>query len=248
MLGGKPGRSYNNINTVGGVRVCKANPVIPYNIYGLCNNRIISKHNYNVESKRVLGQTQQFCFDKKIYRECFPFHFYIFSGNLDLVEVFFDSNNWIYNYALYRAHNDSKQLTHECACYRAHNDSNHATYEYTSYKAHSDYDHSALEYASYKVHSYSNHSRHEYACYMTHAVMLTTLNMNILVTGCTVHLVILYINMLVTGRTVILTTHHMDEADVLGDRIAIMAEGVVKCCGTPLFLKNKYGRFDAFIL
>ena len=44
------------------------------------------------------------------------------------------------------------------------------------------------------------------------------------------------------GRTVLLSTHFMDEADLLGDRIAIMAEGVVKCCGSSLFLKNKYGK------
>lgn len=43
------------------------------------------------------------------------------------------------------------------------------------------------------------------------------------------------------GRTMILTTHFMDEADLLGDRIAIMAEGEVKCYGTSLFLKNRYG-------
>jgi ATP-binding cassette subfamily A (ABC1) protein 3 len=42
-------------------------------------------------------------------------------------------------------------------------------------------------------------------------------------------------------RIIILTTHYMDEADILGDRIAIMAEGKVQCCGTSLFLKNKYG-------
>ena len=29
------------------------------------------------------------------------------------------------------------------------------------------------------------------------------------------------------GKIVILTTHYMDEADILGDRIAIMAEGDV---------------------
>jgi ATP-binding cassette subfamily A (ABC1) protein 3 len=29
------------------------------------------------------------------------------------------------------------------------------------------------------------------------------------------------------GKIVILTTHYMDEADILGDRIAIMAEGKV---------------------
>ena len=43
------------------------------------------------------------------------------------------------------------------------------------------------------------------------------------------------------GRTMVLTTHFMDEADLLGDRIAIMANGVVQCCGSSLFLKNKYG-------
>ena len=43
------------------------------------------------------------------------------------------------------------------------------------------------------------------------------------------------------GRTILLTTHFMDEADLLGDRIAIMAEGVVKCCGTSMFLKKLYG-------
>ncbi|RUS76072.1 hypothetical protein EGW08_016176, partial [Elysia chlorotica] len=43
------------------------------------------------------------------------------------------------------------------------------------------------------------------------------------------------------GRTVVLSTHYMDEADLLGDRIAIMAEGVVKCCGSSMFLKKLYG-------
>lgn len=33
------------------------------------------------------------------------------------------------------------------------------------------------------------------------------------------------------GRIILLTTHSMDEADVLGDRIAIMANGSLKCCG-----------------
>ncbi|KAL3853548.1 hypothetical protein ACJMK2_017083 [Sinanodonta woodiana] len=43
------------------------------------------------------------------------------------------------------------------------------------------------------------------------------------------------------GRTIIFTTHSMDEADILSDRIAIMAEGVIKCCGTSMFLKKLYG-------
>ena len=42
------------------------------------------------------------------------------------------------------------------------------------------------------------------------------------------------------GRIIILTTHFMEEADQLGDRIAIMAKGNVICCGSPLFLKSKY--------
>ncbi|XP_069503020.1 phospholipid-transporting ATPase ABCA3 [Ambystoma mexicanum] len=42
-------------------------------------------------------------------------------------------------------------------------------------------------------------------------------------------------------RTILLTTHFMDEADLLGDRIAIMAQGELQCCGSSLFLKHKYG-------
>ena len=42
-------------------------------------------------------------------------------------------------------------------------------------------------------------------------------------------------------RIVILTTHYMEEADILADRIAIMADGKVRCIGSPLFLKNRYG-------
>jgi ATP-binding cassette subfamily A (ABC1) protein 3 len=33
----------------------------------------------------------------------------------------------------------------------------------------------------------------------------------------------------------------MDEADILGDRIAIMAEGRLKCFGSSFFLKKTYG-------
>ena len=42
-------------------------------------------------------------------------------------------------------------------------------------------------------------------------------------------------------RIIILTTHYMDEADVLGDRIAIMSKGKLKCCGSSLFQKKMYG-------
>ena len=38
----------------------------------------------------------------------------------------------------------------------------------------------------------------------------------------------------------LLTTHYMDEADVLGDRIAIMAHGD-RCNGSSTFLKHEFG-------
>ncbi|CAB3224165.1 unnamed protein product [Arctia plantaginis] len=43
------------------------------------------------------------------------------------------------------------------------------------------------------------------------------------------------------GRSIILTTHFMDEADILGDRVAILAQGKLQCVGTPFFLKRHYG-------
>ena len=44
------------------------------------------------------------------------------------------------------------------------------------------------------------------------------------------------------GRTIIVSTHHMDEADVLGDRIAIVSNGRLIAHGTSFFLKNNFGR------
>ncbi|XP_059173745.1 ATP-binding cassette sub-family A member 2-like [Physella acuta] len=44
-----------------------------------------------------------------------------------------------------------------------------------------------------------------------------------------------------SGRTIVMTTHFMDEAENLSDRIAIMARGVVQCYGSPTFLKKVYG-------
>ncbi|KAL7984894.1 hypothetical protein Chor_003464 [Crotalus horridus] len=44
-----------------------------------------------------------------------------------------------------------------------------------------------------------------------------------------------------SGRTIILSTHHMDEADILGDRIAIISRGKLHCSGSPVFLKNSFG-------
>ena len=42
-------------------------------------------------------------------------------------------------------------------------------------------------------------------------------------------------------RIIILTTHFMDEADYLGDRIGIMGGGRLICSGSSLFLKNRFG-------
>uniref|UniRef100_A0AAY5L571 ABC transporter domain-containing protein n=1 Tax=Esox lucius TaxID=8010 RepID=A0AAY5L571_ESOLU len=42
-------------------------------------------------------------------------------------------------------------------------------------------------------------------------------------------------------RTIILSTHYMGEADLLGDRIAIISQGKLCCCGSPLFLKARLG-------
>ena len=44
-----------------------------------------------------------------------------------------------------------------------------------------------------------------------------------------------------SDKIVILTTHYMDEADVLGDRIGIMAKGNMMCLGSSLFLKKRFG-------
>ncbi|CAG9322388.1 unnamed protein product [Blepharisma stoltei] len=44
-----------------------------------------------------------------------------------------------------------------------------------------------------------------------------------------------------SSRIVILTTHYMQEADILADRIAILSNGKLRCCGSSLFLKGRYG-------
>ncbi|CAH1954987.1 unnamed protein product [Acanthoscelides obtectus] len=41
-------------------------------------------------------------------------------------------------------------------------------------------------------------------------------------------------------KTILITTHFMEEADALGDWIAIMANGTLQCYGTPMYLKKKY--------
>lgn len=43
------------------------------------------------------------------------------------------------------------------------------------------------------------------------------------------------------GRAILLTTHSMEEADALGDRIAILSHGHLQTLGSSLFLKNRFG-------
>nr|XP_019945693.1 PREDICTED: ATP-binding cassette sub-family A member 12 [Paralichthys olivaceus] len=44
------------------------------------------------------------------------------------------------------------------------------------------------------------------------------------------------------NRTIIMSTHHLDEAEVLSDRIAFLESGGLKCCGSPFHLKDKLGQ------
>jgi len=43
------------------------------------------------------------------------------------------------------------------------------------------------------------------------------------------------------GRAVILSTHFLDEADILSDKIAVLSSGSLQCVGSPMFLKRAYG-------
>jgi len=47
------------------------------------------------------------------------------------------------------------------------------------------------------------------------------------------------------GHTILLTTHYMEEADVLSDRIGIIDQGRIIALGTPAELKQRIGQKDA---
>ncbi|XP_040443957.1 ATP-binding cassette sub-family A member 13 isoform X2 [Falco naumanni] len=51
-----------------------------------------------------------------------------------------------------------------------------------------------------------------------------------------------------TGCTLIFTTHHLDEAEVLSDRIAILQRGQLRCCGSPSYLRETYGQGHSLTL
>lgn len=44
------------------------------------------------------------------------------------------------------------------------------------------------------------------------------------------------------NRTILLSTHHLDEADMLSDTVVVMHRGKILCTGSPLTLKTTYGR------
>ncbi|XP_038613025.1 ATP-binding cassette sub-family A member 5 [Tachyglossus aculeatus] len=43
------------------------------------------------------------------------------------------------------------------------------------------------------------------------------------------------------NRVIVFSTHFMDEADILADRKAVISQGTLKCVGSSLFLKSKWG-------
>lgn len=38
-----------------------------------------------------------------------------------------------------------------------------------------------------------------------------------------------------------MSTHHLDEADMLSDRILVLHSGRLRCAGSPVFLKDRLG-------
>ena len=50
------------------------------------------------------------------------------------------------------------------------------------------------------------------------------------------------------GITIMLTTHSMEEAENLCDRIGIFADGSLRCIGSPHELSARYGRFQTLSL
>lgn len=43
-------------------------------------------------------------------------------------------------------------------------------------------------------------------------------------------------------RVVVMTTHAMEEAELLSDKLVVLNHGEVRCVGTPLQLKNLLGK------
>jgi ATP-binding cassette subfamily A (ABC1) protein 3 len=45
-----------------------------------------------------------------------------------------------------------------------------------------------------------------------------------------------------SGKTIFLSSHSMDEVEILCTRIGIMINGELKCLGSPQYLKSKFGK------
>jgi ABC-type multidrug transport system ATPase subunit len=50
------------------------------------------------------------------------------------------------------------------------------------------------------------------------------------------------------NKSIILTTHSMEEADILADRLCVMVKGRLKCVGTAFYLKHTYGDGHRIVL
>ena len=48
-------------------------------------------------------------------------------------------------------------------------------------------------------------------------------------------------NLRALGTTIVLTTHYLDEAEQLADRVAILCDGRIRACGTPAELARQVG-------
>lgn len=50
------------------------------------------------------------------------------------------------------------------------------------------------------------------------------------------------------GRVIIMTTHSMEEADILSDKVAIIAKGRLRCVGSSVHLKNRFAGYNVHLL
>lgn len=70
---------------------------------------------------------------------------------------------------------------------------------------------------------------------------MLTLSIDTYISGTEFSFFILGRSLYFQARTIILSTHHLDEAEVLSDRIAFLEQGGLRCCGSPFYLKEAFG-------